>query len=333
MISSEPLTESVTALREMPSAVPSLDAPPTTGLSVIVLSWNTAELTLACLAALARNPFAGQHETIVVDNASEDGSAERIAAAYPEVRLIRNPENLGYAIGNNIGLREARGRHLLLLNSDTEVGPGALDRLVAFLEENPGAGAVTCRLENPNGTLQTSCMRFPTLKTALTFDTPLALVPFGRHHLDHYFMRDFDHLHAREVDQIPGTCLCLPRRVAQRVGLMDEILWLFFNDVDFCRRIWSAGYTIHFLPEVAILHHFGASTAKRVDFAVVWHLNRVAYYRRHFGRWSVLLTKPVAVYVALRQMWRFTFLGQAPKGTFRENMRFVLRGIARVLWS
>ena len=319
--------------RAAPSGTSDTSDPSAPDLSVVILNWNTADLVVACLRALQQNPYHGDHEILVVDNASEDDSAARVAAGFPAVRLIRNAENLGYSAGNNVGLRAARGRFLLLLNSDTEVGPGALDRLVGFLQATPGVGAVTCRLVNPDGSLQASCMRFPTLTTALVFDTFLARLPFGRRHLDHYFMRDFDHAEAREVDQIPGTCTCLPREVLDRVGLLDETLWLFFNDVDLCKRIRDAGHAIHFLPDVEVLHHYGASTSRFVHFAVQWHLNRVAYYRKHFGAWSVLVTKPVALYVAVRQMIKFTFLGQAPAGTYRENMRFVWHGLRKVLGS
>lgn len=308
-----------------------LTDPATVDLSIVILSWNTADLLEACLRALEQNPHAGTTEVIVVDNASEDDSVARVKSLFPSVVLIENAENLGYSGGNNVGTRVAKGRHILLLNSDTEVGPGALDRLVAFLDEHPGAGAVTCRLNNPDGSLQTSCMRFPTIKTAMIFDTFLQHVGFGKRHLDHYFMRDFDHLSEREVDQIPGTCTLMPRDVVRSVGLLDEELWLFFNDVDLCRRIRNAGKSIHFLPDVAILHHYGASTKKFIRFAVVWHENRIVYYRKHFGRWTVLVTKPVAMYVALRQMWLFTFCGHAPRGTYGQNMRFVARGMWQVL--
>jgi len=305
--------------------------PASPDLSILVLSWNTSDLLAACLRALERHPCSRDHEILVVDNASEDGSADRVAAEFPGVRLVRNAENLGYAAGNNVGLTQARGRYVLLLNSDTEVGPGALDALVQFLEAHPSAGAVTARLVNPDGSLQKSCMRFPTLLTALVFDTFLARLPFGRRHLDRYFMRDFDHAASRQVDQIPGTCTLMPRQVIQKVGPMDERLWLFFNDVDLCKRIWNAGYTVHFLADAEVLHHFGASTSKFISFAVEWHLNRVAYYRKHFGWWSVLITKPVALYVALRQMWKFTVLRQVPPGTYGHNMRFVVRGLLKVL--
>ena len=305
--------------------------PASLDLSVVILSWNTADLLEACLRALRANPFAGSHEIIVVDNASGDDSVARVKVSFPDVRLIENAENRGYSGGNNDGLRIARGRYLLLLNSDTEVGPGALDRLGAFLRNTPGAGAVTCKLTNPDGTLQTSCMRFPTMKTAMIFDTCLRHLGFGKRHLDRYFMRDFDHLSEREVDQIPGTCTLMPRSVVEEIGFLDEKLWLFFNDVDLCKRIRHAGHSIHFLADVSILHHYGASTSKFVAFAVEWHKNRVAYYRKHFGGWSVLVTKPVALYVGLRQMWLFTFCGHAPKGTYRENMAFVVKGIWGVL--
>jgi len=309
------------------------DTPASTDLSIIILSWNTADLLVACLASLRENPYHGDHEIIVVDNGSSDGSADIASEAFPGIRLLRNSENLGYSAGNNIGLRAARGRFLLLLNSDIEVRPGALDRLVEFLESHPEAGAVGARHLNPDGSLQPSCVRFPTLTTALVFDTFLALLPPGKRHLDQYFMRSFDHETLREVDQIPGSCLLMPREVVQRIGLLNEEFWLYFNDVDLCKRILDAGYTVTFLPDAEVMHHNHASTSRFDFFVVQWHLNRVAYYRKYFGARGVLVTKLVGLYVALRQLWKFTVLRHAPRGTYLANVRFIFRGLAQVMKS
>jgi N-acetylglucosaminyl-diphospho-decaprenol L-rhamnosyltransferase len=136
-------------------------------LSVVVLSWNTQALTLACLRALYAETPRHAREVIVVDNGSHDGSADAIAAAYPQVRLERNADNRLYAAGNNQGAVLASGEFLCTLNSDTEVRPGALDRLVDFLRENPAYGPCAPKLVDPDGSVQHACQRFPTLLTAL----------------------------------------------------------------------------------------------------------------------------------------------------------------------
>ncbi|MCC7494775.1 MAG: glycosyltransferase family 2 protein [Fimbriimonadaceae bacterium] len=231
-------------------------------LSVCIVNWNTRELLRGCLASLRDDPPALPHEVLVADNASADGSAALVAAEFPTVRLFANDANLGYAEGNNQVLRAARGRWLLLLNSDTaivpELDPAPFDKLVAHLAAHPFVGAVAARLVQPDGLTQASCRGFP---------TPLALAAewsglarrwprrFGQ-----YRLRDFDHRSFRAVDQPMASCLLLRRRALQRVGLFDPQFRIFFNDVDLCLRLRRDGWRIDYLPTAAILHYGGAST-------------------------------------------------------------------------
>ena len=252
-------------------------------LSVVVLSWNTLDLTRACLRALAADTPAHSREVVVIDNGSTDGSADAIAAEFPDVVLARNEENVGYAAGNNQGAKVATGGFVCTLNSDTEVAPGALDLLVDFLEQNPDYGAVSPRLVNPDGTVQTACMRFPGLLTALCFDTCFGRFWPGTAVENRYFMRDFDHVHSRDVDQPPGACFMMKREEFLALGGLDTELFLFFNDVDICRRLWRNGRKIRYLAEARVTHHGGASTKGFEKFVVVWHRDRMAYYRKHYG--------------------------------------------------
>ena len=260
------------------------DAP---ALSVVVLSWNTSDLTLACLRALRADEIRHAREVVVIDNGSEDGSADAIAAQHPEVRLVRNAANAGYAGGHNQGAAIATGKYLCTLNSDTEVHPGALDLLVDFLEENADYGAVSPRLVNVDGSVQPACMRFPGLVTALCFDTVFGKFWPGSVVENRYFMRDFDHLSSRDVDQPPGAVFVMNRDEFLAMGGLDEELFLFFNDVDICRRLAKKGRKIHYLAESAVTHHGGASTKGFQKFVVIWHRNRLAYYRKHYGVLSV----------------------------------------------
>ena len=273
-------------------------------LSVVVLSWNTQALTLACLRALFAEVPKHPREVLVVDNGSHDGSADAIAAAFPQVRLLRNPDNRLYAHGNNQGAAAAQGAFVCTLNSDTEVRAGALDRLVDWLLEHGDYGAAAPRLSDPDGSVQRACMRFPTLATALCYDSFWGRFWPGRAVVARYEMRDFDHLHGRDVEQPPGACCVLPTALWRQLGGFDEELSLFYNDVDLCRRLWRAGRRIRYVAEAEVMHHRGASTKNFARMLVLWHKNRRAYYRKHYGR---LGTAWIAVCVQLRiweEWWR-----------------------------
>ncbi len=251
-------------------------------LTVVVLSWNTRELTLACLRALNDERPRHAREVVVVDNGSSDGSADAIAA-LPGVALLRNAENRGYSAGNNQGAAAGHGRYLCLLNSDTEVRPGALDALVDFLAAHPEYGAVAPKLVNPDGTVQRACMRFPGLAVALCYDSIFARFWPGSWVDRRYHMRDFDHLHSRDVAQPPGACLVLRRDEYLAMGGLDEALFLFFNDVDLCRRLWRRRRKIRYFAAAEVLHHVGASTRQLAHLPVTWFRNRIAYYRKNYG--------------------------------------------------
>jgi N-acetylglucosaminyl-diphospho-decaprenol L-rhamnosyltransferase len=274
-------------------------------VSVVVLSWNTVDLLRACLASLRADAPRHSREVIVVDNDStRDDSPDMVAREFPEVLLIRNPRNVGYAEGNNVGIRASRGRCVLLLNSDTEVARGAIDALADFLETHPHHGAVGAQLLNVDGSLQRACMRWPDLRVCIGFDTW-----FGKHgplkrHIDRYFVKDFDHAHSRDVEQPPGAALMLRRSALDQVGLLDPDLFLFFNDVELCRRLHATGYAIHFLAGACITHHGGASTSRYGEFALEWHKNRARYYQRAYGGFGFLLAKVMTAWRAWEEWWR-----------------------------
>lgn len=252
-------------------------------LSIVVLSWNTRDLLLKCLETVTRAVTPPTREIIVVDNASKDGSADAVAARFPEVRLIRNTRNDGYARGNNIGIRASAGRHILLLNSDTEVAPHAFRTLVGFLDRNPRYGAAASRLWNVDGTVQRACMRFPSILTALLYDARPGRWWPDNWIIRRHFVKDFDHIDSRDVEQPPGAALCLRREALRQVGLLDEELFLFFNDVDLCKRLWSRGFRIRYLADSNMIHHGGASTSRYPAFAAEYFRNKIAYFRIHHG--------------------------------------------------
>lgn len=238
-------------------------------LSIVVLSWNTRELLDACLSSLQAAGGLAWEDVIVVDNASADGSADLVAERFPTVRLVANGQNDGYAIGNNIGAARARGQYLLLLNSDTEVGPGVLESLVGFLDDHPRHGACAPRLVHANGQVQLSCKAFPGLATAVFFDTCFGRWWQRNREIPRYFMSEFDHLTSRDVDQPPGAALLVRRDLWNLLGGFDPELWLFFNDVDLCRRMAELGWRVAYRAELPILHHEGCSTRQFPAFGAI----------------------------------------------------------------
>lgn len=266
-------------------------AAPPPEVSVVVLSWNTAELLRACLASLEPLRESLPLQVIVVDNASEDESARLVEEQFPWAELVVNKRNEGYARGNNIGAERAVAPWLMLLNSDTEVPAGVLEQLHDFLVDNPTHGGVAPLLHHADGEVQRSCKTFPELRTAVFFDTWFERWFPNNRVLPFYFMKDFDHEHSRDVDQPPAAAFMLSRALWEELGGFDEKLWLFFNDVDLCRRIHARGLKVHYLAEARILHHEGKSTSRFHEMGREWHRNRLAYYRKHYGFLGTLLCR------------------------------------------
>jgi len=247
-------------------------------LSIIVLSWNTRELTVACLEAIARatQPRAGSEmpsalsiETILVDNGSSDGTADLVRVRFPGIEVIALPGNLGFAAGNNVGLRRARGRFALLLNSDTQVDRHALEYSVSFLQANPDVGAAGIQLVHPDGRLQNSIHNFPSLVTELVPKWLLELV-FPRR----FPSKRFRHPGPVEVEAVLGACLFVRREAWERVGLLPEDYFLFLEETDWCWSMREAGFRIVHLPDAQLVHHSGASSKKKVPAAT-----RIEYHR------------------------------------------------------
>ena len=229
-------------------------------LSIVIVSWNTREWLARCLdrvRAQTRTP----HEIIVVDNASTDGSHELVATEFPGVHLVANERNLGFAAGCNQGLERARGAYWLLLNPDTEVLDGALDRLIAYLERHPEVAAVGPRLENLDGSLQPSAFAFyGTWRSLVENRLVQALVPWRSPRSP--WLAFWDHSSERAVDWVMGACLLVRRSVALRVGLLDERFFMYGEEVDWQWRMAEAGHRIVYWPEARVRHRKGASTSQ-----------------------------------------------------------------------
>ena len=264
-------------------------------------------------------------ELVVVDNASEDDSAARIGAEFPSVRLICNAENRGYAAGVNQGVAASDGQWVLLLGSDACLSGGALSELLAFMGEAAGYGACAPRLVGADGETQRACAAFPLPRTALWFATPLQSWFPSSPELKRYFMRDFAHDADADVEQPPATCLLLSRELWDSMGGMDEELWLFFNDVDLCKRLGELGLKLRYLASPSVQHVGGASTARYSGFVERWHTDRLLYLRKHHGLLGALMARLGTSWaMAAWALRRLFFLEQDPfRGRFQSYLRFL----------
>ncbi|HNS39121.1 MAG: glycosyltransferase family 2 protein [Anaerolineae bacterium] len=238
-------------------------------LSVIIVSYNTRQLLDDCLHSLyaAEAPPEGM-EIIVVDNASADGSVEMVAEKYPEVVLLACADNLGFSTANNRGSAVARGEYLLFLNSDTVVGADALTQPLAYMRNNPHAGALTVRLVYPNGERDPDNHRgFPTPWNSLCHFSGLSRLFPNSPRFNGYFRsyEDFDQVHA--VPVIAGSYMMMPRALDKQLGGWDETYFFYGEDIDYCYRIHQAGYEIIYFPLVEVLHYKGASSGLRKESA------------------------------------------------------------------
>lgn len=254
-------------------------------ISICIVNWNTREELRYCLRSLLDHPgIRIANEIIVVDNGSPDGSPATVAREFPGVKLIANEKNEGYARANNQAIEATRGDFIFLLNPDTRVLEGAVERLAAFLQARPEAAGAAPMLISPDGPTQRSVRSFPT-PAALWFDA-LGLARLFRRFpfLSRYRMLFWDQQDMREVDQPMASALMLRRKALEQVGFFDERFSLFFNDVDMCYRLKQAGWKIYYLPDAVVVHTGGASTRQVREFALrESHRSLVDFYRKHYA--------------------------------------------------
>jgi len=246
-------------------------------LSIIILSFNTRELILKCLASIPKH---SDWEIIVPDNGSTDGSLSAIRQAFPAVKLIPNKKNLGFAAGNNVAIHHARGEYILLLNPDTLVFPRVIETVLAYLADHPDVGAATCRVELPDGQLDYSSHRgFPTPANAL-------LHFLGLRSLSSYSFSDSNQA-VHEIDALTGAFAMIRRTAGHQVGWLDEDYFWNGEDIDFCYRLKQAGWKIMFIPSVKIIHFKGSSAKATAASRQRWALNSTdvmaIFYKKHLA--------------------------------------------------
>lgn len=257
-------------------------------LSIVIVNWNTLEITRDCLTSVYDTLGVLNAEVIVVDNASSDGSADMVASEFPQANLIRNTDNRGFAAANNQGFEVCNGRHILLLNSDTIVHGDVLARSVAWMDQNPDAAAMGCRVLNADGTLQHTCSNFPTLWNLILLTSGLWKLPLGPA-VDRYQMKRWDRREEREVEVISGCYMMVRPEAMKEVGVLDESFFFFGEETDWCWRFRKAGWSLKFAPVGEITHLGGASAAKlNHKRDVMLTAATVRLHRKHMGLASAL---------------------------------------------
>jgi len=277
-------------------------------ISVVIVGWNAKHYLDLCLESLAKAPPRRSKEVFVVDNASTDDSVEMIEAKYPWVKLIKSSENLGFAKGNNVAIRQCQGRYIALVNPDVIVFPGCLDALADFLDENPKVGNVGPRVFNSDMSMQSTCRRFPTLWNNFCSATRLESLFEGNRFFAGEHMFYFPHDRTLAVDVIVGCFSMIRRETFYEVGLLDEDLFMYGDDVDWCRRARNAGWEVMFYPGGQAIHDRGKTTAPYpVRFAVAQQRSVLHYWKKHHSFFGVLGIKSIMIFHHLMRYTIATF--------------------------
>lgn len=253
-------------------------------LSIVIVNYKSRAKLLNCLASLALPDEGLKREVFVVDNNSGDDLND-LMGRYPDVIVMSSAVNLGMGGGNNLGIRQASGEFVLVLNPDTVLRPGTVPALISYLRNHPRAGMVGPKLLYPDGSLQYSCLRWPNFFMPILRRTFLGR--FFPAQLDSFMMKEFDHNQAQPVDWLMGSCLLFRRKIdCQEKGVFypafDERYFMYFEDTDLARQIWSCGYQVIYVPEAVVVHDHQRASAQHPWYLALF-LDKLAW--RHIDSW------------------------------------------------
>ena len=306
-------------------------------VSIIIVNWNTKGLLRDCLTSVYERAGDVDYEIIVIDNASTDGSAGMVKNDFRQVILIENSENRGFAAANNQGMVVAKGRYVLLLNSDTVVLDNSIANTMRFADENPQAAVTGCRVLNPDRTLQRTCFMFPSILNMLLSSTYLyKLFPKNR-----FFGREqmtwWDRSDVRNVDVVTGCFMLVRREAIEQVGVMDERFFMYGEETDWCYRFWKKGWTVMFAPVGEIIHFGGQSAAQKpVAMIVQLRLSILKFIKKHHGWPAYLIARfLVASFFAVRlPVWlAMAFVRPAARSEAAIKMKAYSTGVVNALFG
>lgn len=258
-------------------------------LSIIIVNYKTPALLKLCIKSIQSSILNIPYEIIVVDSESQEETQETVREDFSEVSFLAFKENIGYAKGVNAGIKKACGDFLLILNPDVIVSEQAIKKMIEFIKNKPQIGIIGPQLINFNGAIQDSCYRFVTPKIILYRRTFLGRFPWTKEKVKNYLMKDWDHQSIREVDWLLGAALMTSKIALDKVGLIDERFFLYFEDVDWCRRFWRAGFKVVYFPYAKMYHYHQRSSAAHrgllgvFDKATRIHIHSAIKYFQKYG--------------------------------------------------
>jgi len=250
-------------------------------LSVVIVNYKSRKKTADCVRSVRSTDLVGfSYEIILVDNASGDGSGEALAKEFPDLKYLVSDRNLGMGGGNNLGADAASGEFLLILNPDTLLRTDSIRLMLEFLKNRTDVGLVGPKLIYPDGQLQYSCLRFPSL--LMPFYRRTFIGKLAKKQLDKFMMLDYDHGSTKEVDWLMGSCMLIRRDLFVKLKGFDERFFMYFEDTDLCRRVWHSGQKVAYLPQAVVTHDHGRGSAENL-----WYLapftNKLS--RVHIASW------------------------------------------------
>lgn len=278
-------------------------------LSIIIVNYNTRQLTLDCLQSVYRSQGSYTYEAIVIDNASTDDSVSRIQAEYPQAQLISNDDNVGFSRANNQGIRIAKGRYILLLNSDTIVEPLTLNTMITFMDTHPDCGASGCKVVLPDGSLDKACRRgFPTPSASFYYAFGIAKLFPTKPRFNQYQLGYLSPDETYPIDCLVGAFMMVRREAIDQVGMLDEEFFMYGEDIDWCYRIKKADWQIYYVAETKITHYKGASS-RRKPFKIIYEFHRAMhlFHRKHYRQKYSILTNGL-VYTGIWTKFIFSFI-------------------------
>ena len=282
-------------------------------LSIIIVNWNTRELLAQCLQSVEETTRDARFEVWVVDNDSSDGSVAMVRERFPHVHVIANSENVGFVQANNQALDRCQGRYVLLLNSDAQALPESLHKTVQFMDEHPRAGVTGVRLLNPDGTFQASYTPFPTLGREFLILSGLGRLLIRPAFPSYGPQTEED---AQRIEgYMEGAFLMARREAVDRVGGLDERIFMYAEDVDWCYRFHQAGWEVWYLPQAPIIHYGGQSSKKRRKrMEAELYRSRVYFFRKHYGRTAAFCLKALIYVMTLPKMFIHKLLRCVTRG-------------------
>jgi len=259
-------------------------------LTISIVSYNSLSFLRECLNSILSSPPGVGHEIIVVDNASSDGTDEFVKKNYPEIILIPNKRNIGFAAANNRAIEESRSKYVLLINSDCMVYKKSLGSLVEFMEKNPEVGIAGPKIVNSDGTIQFSCRRFPSVFNAAAHTILTNIFPdnpFSKK----YKLADIGRDNPFKVDWVSGSCMIIRRKALEDTGILDENYFMYVEDLDICYRMWQKNWEVHYYPEAEIMHHIAGSSGSG-EIKASFRMQKSVFYffwKNYRRSWKIIL--------------------------------------------